>query len=122
MSNVSVADILKMHGDWIESNKFIELVHEKLKISDRQAYRLIKKDKQILRLTLQDRTVLYGLAEFGLPKIAEKPSTEKHVIVDPLDREHEARMAALREEANLSKKNFNIEKVNETRRKYGLLE
>jgi len=77
MSNVSVADILKMHGDWIESNKFIELVREKLKISDRQAYRLIKKDKQILRLTLQDRTVLYGLAEFGLPKFEEKPSTEK---------------------------------------------
>jgi len=74
MSNVSVADILKILGDWTESNKFIELVREKLKISDRQAYRLIKKDKQILKLVLPDRTVLYGLAEFGLPKSEVKPS------------------------------------------------
>jgi hypothetical protein len=80
MSNVSVADILKMHGTWIESSKFIELVYEKLKISDRQTYRLIKKDKRILKLVLQDRTVLYGLAEFGLPKFEEKPSTENRIF------------------------------------------
>jgi hypothetical protein len=67
MSNLSVADILKIHGKWIESNQFINLVVEKLKIGERQAYRLIKKDKLILKLVLSDRTVLYGLGEFGLP-------------------------------------------------------
>ena len=67
MSNVSVADILKIHGKWIESSQLIDLVVKKLKISQRQAYRYIKKDKQILKLVLSDRTVLYGLGEFGLP-------------------------------------------------------
>ncbi|MEM3459207.1 MAG: hypothetical protein QXN36_01275 [Candidatus Bathyarchaeia archaeon] len=72
---MSVADILKEHGKWIESSKFLKKVREKLNISERQAYRLIKKDKLILKLTLQDRRVLYGLAEFGLPTSeAEKPS------------------------------------------------
>lgn len=67
MSNVSVADILKIHGKWIESSEFIESIRDKLKISERQAYRLVKRDKQILKLVLSDRTVLYGLPEFGLP-------------------------------------------------------
>jgi len=67
MSNVSVADILKIHGNWIGSGQFTELVAKRLKIGERQAYRLIKKDKQVLRIVLPDRTSLYGLAEFGLP-------------------------------------------------------
>lgn len=76
MSNVSVVDILKIHGNWVESSKFVELISKKLRISERQAYRLIKKDKQILKLVLYDRTVLYGLAEFGLPQF-EKPGVKQ---------------------------------------------
>lgn len=71
MLNVSVADILKILGEWTESSKFVDEVAKRLKVSGRQAYRIIKKDKQILKLVLPDRTVLYGLAEFGLPKSSE---------------------------------------------------
>jgi hypothetical protein len=77
MSNVSVADILKILGEWTESSKLTKEAGERLKVSDRHVFRLIKKDKQILKLVLPDRTVLYGLAEFGLPKTGlstEKPS------------------------------------------------
>lgn len=69
MSNISVAEILKLHGKWIETSKFAALVADKLKISERHAYNLIKKawkSKQILKVQLPDRTaVLCGLVEFG---------------------------------------------------------
>jgi hypothetical protein len=71
MSNISVAEILKMHGkDWIKSEDFVNLVSGKLKISERQAYNKIKeawKKREILKSTLPDRTVIYGLPEFGHP-------------------------------------------------------
>jgi hypothetical protein len=79
MLNVSASDILRMHGKWIESNKLIKLVAEKLRVGERQAYRKIKQDKQILRIVLPDRKVLYGLAEFGLPEF-EKPSKPNFFI------------------------------------------
>lgn len=79
MSNVSVTDILKIHGKWIQSSKFTDLIGKKLKISERQAIRLIKKDTQILKLVLPDRTVLYGLAEFGLPK-TELPKIPSSIL------------------------------------------
>ena len=71
MSNITVAEILKIHGKWIRSKEFVSLVREKLKISEKMAYIKIKKacnNKEILKITLPDRTVLYGLPEFGYPK------------------------------------------------------
>jgi len=72
MPNISVAEILKMHGNWTKSETLVSLVEQKMGISDRMAYIKIKealqKKKQILRLQLQDGTVLYGLPEFGEPK------------------------------------------------------
>ena len=70
MSNIAVAEILKIHGKWIEGKPFAEFVAEKKRITARQAYNLIKKaseNRKILRLPLPNRTVLYGLAEFGPP-------------------------------------------------------
>jgi hypothetical protein len=79
MSNITVAETLKMHGKWIEAKPFASLVSEKLKISERMAYIKIKeatKHNEILRIPLPNRTVLYGLAEFGpLPSIEKKSST-----------------------------------------------
>jgi len=72
---MTVADILKIYGKWIKSEDFANLVSKKLNIKERQAYRRIKKawkDGEILRVTLPDRTVLYGLPEFGYPKFEEK--------------------------------------------------
>jgi hypothetical protein len=67
MVNISPAEILQILGKWTKSSEFICGVAERLKISQRYAYMLVKKDKQILKLVLDDRTVLYGLAEFGKP-------------------------------------------------------
>jgi len=78
MSNISVAEILKIHGKWIEGKPFAEFVAQKKRISKRHAYNLIKEaseNHEILRLPLPNRTVLYGLSEFGPPKF--EPSTEQ---------------------------------------------
>jgi hypothetical protein len=42
MANVTVADILKIHGKWVETEPLIALITEKLGIRERQAYRKIK--------------------------------------------------------------------------------
>ena len=69
MSNISLAEILKIHGQWIGSKEFVLLVSQKLKITDRHAYNLIKKasdtDKSIIKITLENRKVIYRLPEFG---------------------------------------------------------
>jgi hypothetical protein len=72
---MTVTDILKIHGKWIKSEDFKQFVSQKLNIKERQAYRKIKKaaeNGEILKVTLPNRTVIYGLAEFGEPKIEEK--------------------------------------------------
>jgi hypothetical protein len=71
MFDISVVEILRNHRKWIESSKFAELVSEKRGVGVRQAYNLIKEAydrKEILKIILPDRTVLYGLPEFGYPK------------------------------------------------------
>ena len=65
MSNMSVADILKIYGKWIQSKDFVSLVAKKMIISNRHAYRLIKENQDLIRIPLQNRNVIYGLAEFG---------------------------------------------------------
>jgi len=75
MSNITVAEILKIHGKWIKSGEFADLVSQKLTISERMAYLKIKEateNGEILKVTLPNRTVIYGLTEFGEPKIEEK--------------------------------------------------
>jgi len=83
MSNITVAETLKIHGKWIEAKPFASLVSEKLKISERMAYIKIKKateKKEILKIPLPNRTVLYGLADFGpLPSTKEKTSGKVEV-------------------------------------------
>jgi len=88
MFDMTPSDILKMEGKWMRSSEFIKLISDRLKISERHAHRLIKNDKQILRLTLQDRTVLYGLPEFGLPKFEEK-ETETETFKAALRRHYQ---------------------------------
>jgi hypothetical protein len=79
MPNMTVADILKIHGKYVESKQFVSLVAEKMSIDERQAYRKIKEsfqNNEIKKFQLPDRSVLYGLAEFGplssekVPKVA----------------------------------------------------
>lgn len=70
MSNMSVADVLRIYGKWVGGKTFTGLVAEKLNKSERTAYRLIAKAtsrKEIMRITLPNRAVIYGLDEFGPP-------------------------------------------------------
>lgn len=85
MSNIAVAEILKIHGKWIEGKPFAEFVAQKKRIGERHAYNLIKEasDKhEILRLPLPNRTVLYGLAEFG-PPISKEEIENEYLELDP---------------------------------------
>lgn len=75
MPNMSVADISKIHGKWIESGRFSSLVSQKLGVSEREAYRKIKKSvekKEILKIPLYNGTVVYGLPEFSPLSLSEK--------------------------------------------------
>jgi hypothetical protein len=75
MSNISVAEILKIYGKWIKSAEFVDLISQKLNITEKHAYNKIKEateNGEILKVTLPNRTVIYGLAEFGEPKFEEK--------------------------------------------------
>ena len=79
MSNISVAEILKICGKWMEGKPFSEFVAEKKKITVRHAYNLIKNaadNHEILRIPLPNRTVLYGLPEFGYPQKNENKDSD----------------------------------------------
>ena len=71
MEKTSVPEILLNNKKWIESSKFVDLIQKKRGFSNpRQAYNLILqalKKKEILKIILPDRTVIYGLPEFGSP-------------------------------------------------------
>ncbi|MEM3566179.1 MAG: hypothetical protein QXK18_04835 [Candidatus Bathyarchaeia archaeon] len=90
MSNISVAEILQLHRKWIQSKEFSKLVAEKLEVSERMAYRKIKEaveKGEILKVTLQNRSVLYGLAEFGEPTSNRKELSfefQKHYLLQKL--------------------------------------
>lgn len=78
MNTITITDILKIHGKWIDSDALISLVAEKKGISGRQAYRDIKKavgNRDILKEELPGGRVRYGLVEFG-----REPSREAELI------------------------------------------
>lgn len=80
---MSVAEILKGHGKWIRGSEFVDLVANKLQLSERQAYRRIKhavRNGHIIREELLDRTVLYGLPEFGPVDREDSISVEGELI------------------------------------------
>jgi hypothetical protein len=69
MEKISPDEILRKHGKWVESLKFAEIVAQERKVSIRQARNIIKKEsKKIIKHVFSDRTVIYGLPEFGPPK------------------------------------------------------
>lgn len=70
-NELTIADVLKIIGHSTTSTHLAELVHDKMKISQRHAHRRIKeavKKGEILKSKFSNRkTVLYGLEEFGPP-------------------------------------------------------
>jgi hypothetical protein len=78
MEKISPDEILRKHGKWAESLKFAKIVAEKRKVSIRQARNIIKKEsKKIIKHVYSDRTVIYGLPEFGPAKF--EVSKEKNL-------------------------------------------
>ena len=76
---MSVADILRKHGKWLETKKLAAMVAKELNIGNRQAYRKINqawKHKQIRKLTLPDRSVLNGLPEWAISTTPSKQPRE----------------------------------------------
>jgi len=75
MDKTSPREVLLKHGRWVSATEFAKLVAEKKNVSERQAKTLISKaliskanlDHAIMRHVFSDRTVIYGLAEFGPP-------------------------------------------------------
>lgn len=70
MKKISVREILQQHGRWINSSELVKLICQKNEVTPRRAYQLIKrayKCKEIKKHIFPDRTVIYGLTEFGPP-------------------------------------------------------
>jgi len=88
MEKMSVHDILLKQRGWTDSSKLVKLVSSSWNISDRQAYRLVKKandSKEIEKfIYLSNGRVSYGLTEWGSPSIGGSPRPEPEV--DPAER------------------------------------
>jgi hypothetical protein len=70
MVNITVAEILRINKEWKQTEDLVSLVRKKLEVSERQAYLLINKawnKKEIQKIVLSNRHVIYGLPEFGAP-------------------------------------------------------
>lgn len=70
MDKTSPREILLHYGKWIGATDFAKLVAKKRDISERQAKTLISDaydDKDIKKHLFPDRSVIYGLTEFGPP-------------------------------------------------------
>jgi hypothetical protein len=78
MEKISPDEILRNHGRWIESSKFAGIVADQRNVTVRQARNIIKKEsKGITKHVFSDRTVIYGLPEFGPPRL--EVSKEKNL-------------------------------------------
>jgi len=78
MEKISPDEILRNHGRWIESSKFAGIVADQRNVTVRQARNIIKKEsKKIIKHVFSDRTVIYGLPEFGPPRL--EVSKEKNL-------------------------------------------
>src|SRR4030067_2351801 len=78
MEKISPDEILRKHGKWVESSKFAEIIAEKREVSVRQARNIMKNEStKIIKHVFSDRTVIYGLPEFGPPKL--EASKEKNL-------------------------------------------
>ena len=72
---MSVRDTLREIGCWIQEREFEKRVAHDMEVSERQAYRKIKKaydKKEIMKIPLTNGKVLYGLQEFGLKGIFDR--------------------------------------------------
>ena len=86
MDKTSPHEVLLKYGKWISSADFAKLVAETRNVSERQARALISKayrDGLVSKHIFPDRTVIYGLTEFGPPTSEAKTaaSTESKANV-----------------------------------------
>lgn len=79
MEKISPDEILQKHGNWIERQKFIELVARNRNVGERQAWNIIRKESHAKRLVYADRSTSYGLPQFGPPP----PQIEKTLASGP---------------------------------------
>lgn len=78
MDETSPREVLLKYGKWIGATDFAKLIAKERNVSERQAKTLISKaygDSQIKKHNFPDRTVIYGLTEFGPPTNEVSPAT-----------------------------------------------
>lgn len=79
-----VVEILKKHGEWIETSPLVKLVAKERNVSQRQAYRDIKKaweDRKVRKIKLPDGYILNGLPNWpfsGTSVERQKESLRPH--------------------------------------------
>src|SRR5271169_4738865 len=81
MDKTSPREILLAFGKWIGSTDFTKLVAGKKNVTERHAKNLISEayhHKEIRKHIFPDRTVIYGLAEFGPP--TNKTDSDNYTI------------------------------------------
>jgi hypothetical protein len=74
MDKTSPREVLLSYGKWINSTALSKLIAEKKKVTERQAKTDINRayrNKQIKKHVFPDRSVIYGLDEFGPPTSAQ---------------------------------------------------
>lgn len=108
MTNISVAEILKIHGNWIGSTELAKLVAEKRNVTVRHAWNLIKKEKDVIKCRLPDRRIICGLVEFGPPseRLPTETSTLKDKSLSKQERKERERMGEFYADAEFMAKAF----------------
>jgi len=84
MENITPHAILRQHGKWITASEFVDLVCNKREVKPRQAKNIISeayRKKEIIKHIFSDRTVIYGIPEFGPPTF-ENPKDKETVSSD----------------------------------------
>jgi len=80
-----VVDILKEHGNWVESPHLLREVKKKREVSDRQVFRYLEKaleEGKIRKVKLSENEVLYGLTDWAFPEVSSKKKEETLTLED----------------------------------------
>lgn len=79
-----VVDILKKHVDWMETSALVRDIRKERQVSERQAFRDIKKalDAGRIRKLKLDNDTLYGLPDWDFPDASSKRQEEALTFQD----------------------------------------
>jgi len=80
-----VAGILEKHEKWVETSALVKMIAKERNVSERQAYRDLKKTwgaKKIRKNELPDGVVLNGLSDWPFPDVSSGEQKETLTLQD----------------------------------------